>query len=339
MLTQTLRSLECADWLREPATPSVPVRVDYGTHRAGRVALRIPQPTQGVGRAAHAGGGPRRARYNMCEMLNQVCSQPAGERAGPARVTAGLRCLKRNTRPRGGTGTQPCAGTRRDPPRRSGTRRSLATRTPPPNSSATVPPIGEQCPGGQKRRCGDPVGERERTIVAKLSARYARPPSGCAGGGPVRPATPGRERGDGEEPTQKRQRQPARRSGYGHVRRGCKSVEPGVYAGMNQRPVDQIREPAVSNYASTPATSESTPRHRYDAEKLTANRTALAAAGRNCGPSTPRTRWVTGAGRPATCPPTRCSCRTCSRIRRAKDCTSDTRWATSPPTCTPATSG
>ena len=35
---------------------------------------------------------------------------------------------------------------------------------------------------------------------------------------------------------------------------------------MNQRPVDQIREPAVSNDASTPVTPESTPRHRYDAE-------------------------------------------------------------------------
>ena len=62
--------------------------------------------------------------------------------------------------------------------------------------------------------------------------------------------------------------------------------------------------------------------------------------GHSRAPSTCPTRWARWR-RPTArrCPPTRCSCRTCSRTRRARACTSGIRSATSPPTSTPATSG
>ena len=44
-------------------------------------------------------------------------------------------------------------------------------------------------------------------------------------------------------------------------------------------------------------------------------------------------------GAPAGRAPRSCSCWTCSRTRPAPGCTSGTRWATSAPTATPATSG
>ena len=80
------------------------------------------------------------------------------------------------------------------------------------------------------------------------------------------------------------------------------------------------------------------PLHRRDGRR---DRAALAGVlGRRTGPSSRRTRpasWPT----PTTRGPARrsCTCRTCSRTRPAPACTSGTRWATSAPTATPATSG
>ena len=105
-----------------------------------------------------------------------------------------------------------------------------------------------------------------------------------------------------------------------------------------------------SQMSTTPPTRRQPPARRDDADAPPHRYTAALAAEIEArwqdrwdgerhvrGAQPGRARWptptpVAGAARS-------CSCWTCSRTRRARACTSATRWATSAPTSTPATSG
>ena len=90
------------------------------------------------------------------------------------------------------------------------------------------------------------------------------------------------------------------------------------------------------------AAATDTPPFRYTAALAERDR---ARAGRTSGSERghlPRPEPDRAAGRPGPPPgraPRSCTCWTCSRTRRARACTSGTRWATSAPTATPASSG